>query len=73
MRVRWLAGGALVSSGLDGVVRVWTLSSSGEATSVANLPHEDNVRGLAVSPSLGFIASSGGGKAKAVVVWRPKR
>ena len=72
MRVRWLPGGALVSSGLDDTVRVWALSSTGEATSVAALPHEESVRGLAASASLSFVASSGGSKSKSITVWKPK-
>ena len=73
MRVRWLLGGALVSSGLDHTVRVWSLEDDGDAACVASMSHGDNLRGLAVSQSLGFVASAGGGgKAKSVVVWHPK-
>ena len=71
MRVRWLTGGALVSSGLDETLRVWSLSAAGEATSLAVIANEESMRGLGVSSSLGLIASSGR-KTKSVTLWQPK-
>ena len=71
LRVRWLHFGALVSSGMDDNVKLWSLNTDGEATNVATLPHGDNVRGLTVSAS-GIVASAGGSKSKSVIVWRAK-
>ena len=67
VRVR---GALLVSGGEDKAVKLWALSPTG-GECVATLLHGDTaVKGVALSPS-GFVASSGGDGARALVVWGP--
>ena len=55
-------GGGAASGGADG--------SGGETQLIATLNHGDKVRGVAVSPASGLVASCGG-SAKRILVWRP--
>ena len=66
-----LFSGALVSGGFDQSVKVWSLSSDGDA--IATLDHGAVVRGIVASPRQGFIATAGGRTKEGLVIWRPVR
>ena len=71
-----LSGEVLVSGGQDKHVRVWSLTGIAsctieEAECVATMTHGANVKGLALSPLGGFVASAGGSPNKRLIVWRP--
>ena len=62
-----LEGAVLVSGGEDRNVKVWSIA--GEGACVCTLPHGEAVKGLALSPSLGLVASTGG-LSDRLVLWR---
>lgn len=79
MRVRWVCETALISSGMDHTIRLWsrdrTSADQGDSlwTCITSFSHRDNVRGLAVSLGGRLVASSGGSKTKSVALWTPMK
>ena len=65
-----LAGGLLASGGRDGHVRLWSLARDDEPC-LATLKHGEDVHGVAVSPTHGFVATCGGASRR-LVIWRAK-
>ena len=64
-----LLGGLLVSGGRDGTLRLWSLERDIADPCLATLTHGEDVHGLVISRSHGFVASCGG-SGKRLAVWQ---
>ena len=70
---RLLGGGALLSGGEAGHVKLWQLKqdATAEPECLATLAHGQAVRGITGSPLTGVVVSAGGRSGAGLVVWYP--
>ena len=71
VKIWHLRGGSRSAEGIEDGAAGDTDEPEISVECVATLPHEENVRGLAVLPQLKCVVSAGGRSASGVVVWKP--